>query len=235
MGGFWHSPGVYITIEKTVHIKGNFFMNGGTFFYTSDNNRPQHINVDGNVVIGQNAALDVQYGGNYFGNTTQLNTLTIGGNLINNSDSVRFNFNNGAKLCDVTFNGSTSSVISNTVGTAKIRFHNVTVNKGTSQATTLTVNFTGKLYYQSPSDNWLSLQNGTLIYNRTGNLPVSTVNLFSIAPTAGLTINTPSNVYIGIKDSGDQVIQYSTLTLESFLANSSNLTIRNRFVSYLKR
>ena len=54
----WHNPGVYHTIEKTIHITGNFFMNGGTFFFTSDNNLPQHVVVDGNVTIAANAGLD---------------------------------------------------------------------------------------------------------------------------------------------------------------------------------
>jgi len=48
----------------------------------------------------------------------------------------------------------------------------------------------------TPTDNWLTLQNGTFIYNRTGNINISTITDFIIPATAGLTLNTPSNVYI---------------------------------------
>ena len=224
MGMAAHTPGVYHTIEKTIHITGNLIMNGGTFFYTSDGNVPQHVIVDGNVIIGASAGLDVFYnpGGNYFGNTTQLNTLIIGGNLVNNSDSVRFNYNNGSRICDITFNGLNNATISNTLTPAAINFHKVTVNKGGSQATTLTINFTGLIEFNNPADNWLFLQNGTLIDNHIGIFPISTVTAFTIPATAGLTINnTSSNVLIAnaAADNNDMYLNGKLTLTAGFTGN----------------
>jgi hypothetical protein len=61
----------------------------------------------------------------------------------------------------------------------------------------------------TPADNWLTLQNGTFIYNRTGNLTVTTTSTFSIPATAGLNINTPSNVYIANTNSNTNTLYLS--------------------------
>lgn len=195
-------------VEKTVRIKKDLKLNGGTLIYFNTVN-PQHIIVDGDVVVSPSAAIDVKYNNS--------NTLEIGGSLINNTNSddsgspyyspniVRFR--DGNNICDVTFFGSKNATISNTTGTTPTTiFNKVTVNKGNSQATTLTVNIGGTL--STPVDNWLTLQNGTLKYMRTDPLQdftISTVTPFVIPESAGLYIDysnsNTKNIYISNEDS----------------------------------
>ncbi len=66
----------------------------------------------------------------------------------------------------------------------------VTVNKGNSQATTLTLNIGGTLTTQT--DNWLVLQNGTFRYMRTNpatDFTISTTTPLTIPASAGLSID----------------------------------------------
>ncbi len=76
----------------------------------------------------------------------------------------------------------------------------------------------------TPIDNWLSMQNGTLIYNRTGNFTISQGTPFTIPATAGLNINTPSNVYIAdaASDNNDLFLS-GKITLAS--GNTGNVYI----------
>lgn len=187
-----YNSGIYNpTIEKTVHITGNLNVNTGTLIYMPEI-VPQHIVVDGNVTIGANAWIDVEpNAGGTPGGPPVANTLAIGGSLTNNSTGFA-RFLNGTYYCDVTFQGPNNASLTGT--SPSTIFNNVIVNKGNSQTTSLTCNIGGTM--TTPVDNWLTLQNGTLIYNRTGNLNITTGSTFTIPATAGLTINTPSTVNI---------------------------------------
>ena len=71
----------------------------------------------------------------------------------------------------------------------------------TSQDTTLTVDIGGNL--NTPNDGWLTLQNGTMKYIRTGDLNITQGSTFTIPGTAGLYVNTPSNIYIANNNSSN--------------------------------
>ena len=203
----WLTPVVYTpTVEKTVHVTGNMFINNGTFLFLDDQ-APQHLIVDGNVTIAPGAAFDTY--NNYpvnNGTSLRLNSFEIGGSLINNSNSnpsARFIRTNN--YVNLSFTGNTNSSITSTGGAIPVTiFNNVTVNKGTSQGTILTCDIAGTL--TTPANNWLTLINGTLIYSRTGNLTISQGTDFTIPATAGLTINTPSNVLIANSASNNKTL-----------------------------
>ena len=197
-------------VAKSVSVKGNLLIKGGSFVYMSNNNIQQTITIDGDVVVYPGAGIDI------WGNSVA-SLMRIGGSLINNANDtppiiapwagsrVRFWVSANQK-CDVEFFGPNNSFITNTGttpatgSTPYTTFGKLTVNKGTSAATTLTCNVGGILNTNgalaAPNDNWLILQNGTFVYNRTGNFNITTGSQFNIPATAGLTINTPSNVYI---------------------------------------
>jgi len=181
------------TVEKTVHITGNLNVNTGTLIYMPEI-VPQHLVIDGNVTVGANGYIDVEPAttGTPAG-APQANTMAIGGNLTNNSNGGSFvRLLNSGYYCNLIFQGNTDATISGTSPTTI--FNNVTVNKGNSQATTLTLNIGGTL--STPTDNWLTLQNGTFQYNRTdpgADFTISTVTPFTIPATAGLTVNMPGN------------------------------------------
>lgn len=205
------------TIEKTVHVTGNMNINTGTFILMPEN-VPQHLIVDGNITVGANGYIETQpaiYGTP--NGTPQPNTVAIGGSLINNSNGAPYvRFLNGTYYCDVTFQGSDNTTISGT--SPQTIFNKVIVNKGTSQASTLTVNVGGTL--STPVDNWLSLRNGTLVYSRTGNFNIATGTALSIPSSAGLTLdNTASTITIGTN-----ITSGTILSLSGKLKLTSNFT-----------
>ena len=198
------------TIEKTVHVTGSLFVNNGTFLFLDDQT-PQHLVVDGNITVAPGAIITAY--DNYpinNGASIRNNTIIIGGNLIVNSNASTTGVARGSvdlnrtNYVDLTFTGSNNASITNNTNTPTVYLRKVTVNKGTSITTNLTINIGGTL--NTPTDNWLTLQNGTLIYNRTGNLNISTTTDLTISSTAGLTINTPSNVYLANNGGNNEVL-----------------------------
>ena len=178
-------------VEKTVYVKGDLRVLGGAFGWYQNANTAQNIIIDGDVIVGQLSCIDDWGGANN-------QSIAIGGSLINDANGLLNGVSTRAWCrftnIPVTFFGSNSSSITNTIGTPSTTFGRVTVNKGDSQAATLTCNIAGTL--TTPTDNWLTLVNGTFIYSRTGNFNISRGTDFIIPSTSGLTINTPSNVYI---------------------------------------
>jgi hypothetical protein len=180
-----------VRISKTITIRGNLDIQGGALVWFSDGALAQNFVIYGNVIVHPGAAIDV------YSNSTN-NTMSIGGSLINNSDGAhggvgtvsRVRFLNGANFCDVVFFGSNNASVTNTDGNPTTIFRKVTINKGTSQATTLTIDIGGTL--TTPVNGWLTLQNGTLRYMRTNpatDFTISTTSPFTIPSTAGLYID----------------------------------------------
>jgi hypothetical protein len=175
-------------IAKTITINGNLNIQGGSFGWYQNGNIAQNVVVKGDITVCATCALDGTWGGS----TNQ--SLTIGGSLTNdaNGSTNGTTTTSQVNLSNVptTFNGNTSSTITNTVGAPVTIFGQVTVNKGSSQATTLNCNIAGTL--TTPTDNWLTLVNGTFQYQRTNpatNFTISTSTNLTIPSTAGLYIN----------------------------------------------
>lgn len=211
----WNRTGFYNpTIEKTVHVHGNFYVNGGSFVFMDDY-EPQHLIVDGNIEIGSTGDANIfvydpdPWGGNWsIGGGTQANTITVGGNIINNASIVhgiyaglRLN-TDGSHYCDITFTGEGTSYITNTEGNPSTIFRKVTVDKGNSQASELIVDIGGTL--TTPTNDWLTLKNGTFKYLHNNDLRITTTSEFTIPSTAGLYVNSPGNtVYLANGNSND--------------------------------
>ncbi|NJK93634.1 MAG: hypothetical protein HC905_00750, partial [Bacteroidales bacterium] len=177
-------------VAKTITIFGNMDIQGGGLIWYGNGAITQNIIVYGDVKVAPLACIDV-----WSGASSQ--SISIGGDLINNTTNtspVSTRSQCDFTLLPVTFFGNTSSSVYNTTSTPLTIFDKVIVNKGNSQATTLTINIGGTL--TTPNDNWLTLQNGTVRYIRTGNFTISRGTSFTIPSTAGLYLNTPSNVFI---------------------------------------
>lgn len=176
------------TIEKTVRIKGNLNVLSGTFMFMDDK-APQHLIVDGDVVVAPangNINCLVAGGGTPSG-APMPNTMVIGDSLINNNNVT---LRNGAYYCNLTFTGGNNAALTNTSGTPTTILNKLTIDKGTSQSTTFTVDVAGTL--GTLTDNWLTLKNGTLRYTRNNpnsDFTISTTTPFSIPSTAGLFID----------------------------------------------
>ena len=231
-------------IAKTITIRGDMDIQGGGFgFYMNAAHPLQNIIVDGDVYVrNTNCAIDD------WGNGNGLKAMSIGGSLINNTNGIinapastvsRCNFTN----IPLTFFSTTNATISNTANNPVTTFGQVIVNKGTSQATTLTLDIAGTL--NTLTNNWLTLQNGTFIYARTNpaagqNFNIST-GAFTIPATAGLSVNMPSNsnnvrVHIGnaTADASDLLL-FGSLNVgngEVYIGPISGTALSNNDIEY---
>ena len=190
---YWDATAYNPTLEKTIKVNGDLNIDAGSFMFFNDQT-PQHLIVEGDITVAAGAVMEY-YPAYPFATPVITNTLEIGGSLINNN-RVTLSSTSGGRTYNVytTFSGSNSASVTNTAGTPTTVFSNVTVNKGTSQATTLTCDIDGTL--TTPTNNWLTLSNGTFRYMRTdpsSNFTISTTNTFTIPSTAGLYIDYPNN------------------------------------------
>ena len=190
---YWNNTAYNPTIEKTIHIKGNLNINAGSFEFFNDQ-VPQHLIVEGDVNVADGAVLET-YPAYPFINPVVTNTLEIGGSLINNNEvTLRATSDGNTYNVFTTFFGDNSASITNNSGNPVTVLSNVIINKGSSQSDTLTINIGGTL--TTPTDNWLTLQNGTLKYSRinpSSDFTISRATQFTIPSTAGLYIDYPNN------------------------------------------
>ncbi|MCB2194937.1 MAG: hypothetical protein KQH79_03710 [Bacteroidetes bacterium] len=203
-------------IPKTVTVKGDLLLERGSLVYIGNNAIQQTVVVEGDVIIFPTSGIDVYAGG---GQNSFANTLSIAGDLINNSNNTpapsgghagsnaRFYVNANRKI-DLVFTGNSNSSITNTgttpaTGSAPNTILGyVSVNKGNSQATTLTVDIGGTLS-TGLQDDWLTLENGTFRYEHDGDLRITEDSQFTIPSTAGLYINAPGNTVYLANDNVD--------------------------------
>ncbi|MFO7655538.1 MAG: hypothetical protein R6W78_00560, partial [Bacteroidales bacterium] len=177
-----------VRIPKTITIHGNLDIQGGSLIWYGNGAITQNIVVYGDVTVSPNSSIDV-----YGGATSQ--NLSIGGSLINNTVGTVAGGTSTLRQCDfsllpVTFFGNTSAWITNTANNPLTIFETLTIHKGASQATTLTINIGGTL--TTPVDNWLHLQNGTFRYmrvNPTTDFTITRGSTFTIPSTAGMYID----------------------------------------------
>ena len=228
------TTGYGVMVPKTVSVKGDLLIQGGSFVWMTNADIQQTIVIDGDVIVYPGAGIDIW-------STSRASKMAIGGSLINNSNDtppiinpwagsrVRFWVSANQK-CDVEFFGSNNALITNTGTTPATgsnpytTFGNVTVNKGSSQATTLTIDIGGTLTTQT--DNWLTLQNGTIRYMRTdpnSDFTISTVTPFTIPSTAGFYVDLPSNA-------GNRNILFGSTTSDLILNGKLTLINGNIYV-----
>jgi hypothetical protein len=188
------------SVAKTITINGDFDLQGGALvWYNRNNTGAQDFVIGGDLIVDNEAGIQVHTEGN--GNTQ---SITIGGSLINNGLTPIGGWNDpeGYRGCDFTdlpleFNGSGTQYITNDdpADNTYTIIESLTVNIGSSQEDELIVDIAGTL--NTPTDNWLTLENGTFKYLHNDDLTISEGSSFTIASTAGLYINSPgNNVYI---------------------------------------
>lgn len=246
---FYNNSTLYTTVEKTVQVKGDLNVNGGSFtFY--DDDYPQHLIVDGDVnVAATNGANIIVWDRSYkytpyHNGPTVTNTFAIGGSLNNNGvdngnfDGVRLTVSNNRHYVDVTFQGSSDEFFT---GTGNTYLRNLTINKGTSQTTTLTCDVGGSL--TTPTDNWLTLQNGTFKYMREvdQDFTVSVNTPFTIPSTAGLFIDYTTgqdvliaNTNAGPGDNSDVLLEGKLTILNGsvYIGQTAGTTVKNNDIEY---
>ncbi len=178
-----------VPVSKTITVNGNFDIQGGAFvWYNRDNTGAQDFVIDGDLIIATNAGVQV-----YTNGTGNSQSISIGGDLVNNSLAPGGS-PNGYRGCDFTDipliffgDGVASLTNDNPSDNTYTVIESVTVNKGSSQSDSLIVDITGT--FNTPTDGWLTLQNGTFRYEHDADLNITTTSTFPVPSTAGLCID----------------------------------------------
>lgn len=184
-----------VPVAKTVTIQGNFEMQGGSLTYYNNNNLAMDFIVHGDLILAEECGIRAWLNANN-------QSFAIGGSLINNANAPAGGFygqdyNRGANFENIplTFFGDSTEYVTNTTNSAPYTsFGQVILDKGVSQVDSLIIDIDGTLI--TPTNDWLTLRNGTLKYarnNPSSNFTISAATRFTIPSTAGLYIDYPNN------------------------------------------
>lgn len=168
------------TASRTLNVSQNIIVTSGILRFM--NGFSQDVVVGNNITVNANAVFDVDVAG-----TAVSNTLAVSGSITNNGT---FNLNDGfGRVCNLTFRGNTNKVFTGSNGAAITVLNLLTIDKGTAQTPTLTLDVAGSL--STPGNNWLTLSNGTFILAKASTLTLTNAALMSytIPSTAALTVN----------------------------------------------
>jgi fibronectin-binding autotransporter adhesin len=166
--------------SRTLNVTQNILVTSGILRFM--NGFAQNLIVGNNITINANAFFDVDIAG-----TAVNNNLTLSGNLTNNGT---LNFNAGAgRVCNLSFFGSNNRSFTGTNAAAVTTLNFLTINKGTTQTPTLTLDVAGAL--TTLGNNWLTLSNGTFILSKATSFTLTNAALtgYTIPATAALTLN----------------------------------------------
>jgi len=184
-------------VAKTITINGNFDLQGGALvWYNMDNTGAQDFVIGGDLILDTDAGIQVSTNG-----TNNSQSILLNGSLINNSLAPNGGVNEyrGADFTDIPliFNGGSVEYITNddpSDNTYTV-IESLTVDKGSAQTDSLIVDITGTL--TTPTDDWLTLKNGTFHYEHNDDLTITEGSQFNIPGTAALSINSSGNtVYL---------------------------------------
>jgi fibronectin-binding autotransporter adhesin len=167
---------------KTLTVRGNLNITSGILRFPGT--FAQAANVEGDIAIGTNGTLDVDNIGSVS------NAISLTGNLTTNGV---IDLNKASKG-NFTFIGNLDKVITGTNGAASASFNNITVNKGVGQTTLLNVDMAGA--FIAPSNNWLTLQNGTFRLSKATTLTLTDQpsTSFLLPAEAALSLNHASAI-----------------------------------------
>jgi hypothetical protein len=179
-------------VAKTITIKGDFRMQGGSLTYYDNDNLAMDFIVYGDLVFAEETGIRAW-------NNANNQSFAVGGSIINNANAPAGgywdqDYNRGANFEDIplTFFGDETEYITNTTNpNSYTSLDQVIIDKGTDQSDSLVVDIEGTL--NTPNDNWLTLKNGTFKYLRNDDLRITEQSSFTIPSTSGLYINSTGN------------------------------------------
>ena len=198
--------------NKTLTIRGNLVATSGNLQFGSA--IAQNVLVDGDINIAAAGALSVDNAG------SESHSISLLGNITNNG-TIDFS---QASVVNISMIGANSRSISGTTPTATTSFNKLTINKGTSELTLVNVDVQGT--FTAPSNNWLTLQNGTFRITKATTLTLTNAlaTNFLIPSTAALSLNHVGavvNVAMGASNASD-VILAGTLEILNGTMNIGN-------------
>lgn len=207
------STNVTATATRTIEIQGALNVVSGRL--NLENNGAANATtfiINGNTTIDNEAFMTVNTAG-----TAATHTIQSFGSITNNGT---LDLNGGGnRVADLTFRGSNNASLSGSnAGGADLNL--VTIDKGSSQAPTLTFDMSGSVTLLA--NNWLTLQNGTFNYNRAATTMVLTntaANPYLIPATAKLRSQAGTVNISNIGDNGSDLLLAGTLEVAGGTVN----------------
>ncbi|MBL7857286.1 MAG: hypothetical protein JNM57_06325 [Cyclobacteriaceae bacterium] len=190
-----------VTAPFTITINGNLNVVSGTLTFANNTVPNSTIyDITGNTTIDAGASINTP------NNFASSHTIITSGSIINNGTFDLFG--SVARATNLVFIGTNDASITGTNGSALTELNFVTVNKGSSQASTLAVDVAGTL--NTLSNNWLTLQNGTLNFN---------------VPSGSITLTNTANNTFTISSTARLKVQGGTVTIGNNNSNGSDLIL----------
>jgi hypothetical protein len=178
--------------------------------FTIANGATTNFVITGNTIIN-GGSIGVQGGG------TATHTFTTSGSITNNAQMA---FRNAAEVVNITFTGSSNASFTGT-GAGGTTLNYVTVNKGTSQTPTLTFDVAGTVTAANTAPTpWLTLVNGTFIFNNAGPYTISSANSsYTIPSTANLTVQSGTVTILSANNTAAILLLNGGLTVSGGTVN----------------
>lgn len=186
--------------SRNLTVTQNLNVLGGNLRF--QNNNAQSLSIGSSISITAGAIFDVSGAG-----TAVSNTISVAANITNNG-TLDFNAG-GGRVCNITFTGAANRTFGGSTWGATTDVNLLTVNKGTSQSPVLTLNVLGA--FTAPSNNWLTLTNGTLTISKAVTLTLTNAAAtnFTIPANAALVVNNASaiiNIAQAASDASDLIL-----------------------------
>ncbi len=210
-GGLWSSTGTWsggvvptsaddvtitngctVTIDTAAAALNLTVVNGGTLQYEDTTART--LTVGANVTVNAGGSFQTAATGAQTGHV-----LSLGGSLVN-AGAIDFSTNSDTAGAGIAFTGATDASLINT-GTLDLRSTNgVTLNKGTSAASTLDLQPGGAItVLGSNTAGFLTITNGTFKISGSSafSSPIFTLPAYTIPVTGGLWLNDANATVVG--------------------------------------
>ena len=171
---------------RTMTIGRDFKVTSGTAQFR--NGIGQTVNVTRNVEVSAGAVLEAENAG------ATAHSMQITGDLVNDGT---LNLNQSSDV-NLTFVGAANASIRGTTGGASTTINNLTLNKGTDQTAVLDVTVQGT--FTPPTNQWLTLTNGTFRVSIPGTYKLNDAN-----NGAALSPRIPATTCLSINNAGATV------------------------------
>ncbi|MBX2964747.1 MAG: hypothetical protein KF845_01290 [Cyclobacteriaceae bacterium] len=220
------STNITATATRTIEVQGDINVLSGRLALA--NNGPANATtliVNGNISVSNGAFMTVNTTG-----TAAAHTIRILGSIINDGT---LNLNGtGNRVANLIFSGdSNTSLTGANAGDAELNL--VTINKGTSQAPTVTFDMGGTV--TTPSNNWLTLENGTFNYNRPSTSIVLTNannNPYTIPSTAKLRVEAGTVTISDVNNNNSDLFLSGAIEVAGGTLNIGNGSNSNNDIEY---
>jgi fibronectin-binding autotransporter adhesin len=205
---------------RTIAVTGNVTITRGIFNFSNAAASATTMTIGGNLTTENGTSFSVLASG-----TTNANTLSIAGNITNNGT---LNFNGTGGTVALTFTGNSNASFGGT-GSGGTTLFTLTVNKGTSQTPTLTLNVGGTVTTTARALGWVTISNGTFNWT-TANATTLSTSTYTISPTAKLKVSAGTVTHSSGDADANDLFLNGAIEVSGGILNVGNTTVNGNNV-----